>query len=496
MRLVRSILAAFTLFAGLAGPSAAQTPAAAPQRLDPVVKDLVLGVDWYGLYIRGSKIGWMRTETARAGEGVAQRVISKMDMELKITTLGRQGITRTTSELEFEAEAPFRLLALKSSSINDDVKQKITLKRQGEGFDAIVETGGNTQQRRIDTLDYTLGDEKAVDIWLMRKPAPGEKIAVRNMDAESLELDTVTHTLVATRPTRIAGVDLVVHEVKSFFPRSQMTVVAKIDQAMRTLHVDMLGFLEGRLETEELAKNTTFSADLFALSTAKTDRQIGPHERLAAITLEVDAQGLEPWIKSGPNQLVEAMPGGKLRIKLGPKAAPQVKATAREIAASIGETIALPIRDAKVKALAEQAVGGATTAAARLERIVAFVNSYITPSLDPAPPKLLDLLQRKSGDCKAYAMLVIALARASGLPAREISGLVYLGDAEQAFGGHAWAEVAIDGAWVPVDASIPLTRLGGGHIRFGDGEAGLSAFSALMAAGGISVRVLDIEAAR
>ena len=139
-------------------------------------------------------------------------------------------------------------------------------------------------------------------------------------------------------------------------------------------------------------------------------------------------------------------------------------------------------------------IANATCSMNGMVRLVRFVYGYITPSLDPAPPRLLDLIERKSGDCKAYAMLVIALARAAGVPAREISGLLYLGDGDQAFGGHAWAEVVIDGVWVPVDASIPITQLGGGHIRFGDGEAGLSAFSALMAAGGMSVRVVDIEA--
>lgn len=493
MILARLTSLALLLVVAAPVPAPAQTPE--PKRIELSIKDLRLATDWYGLYIRGTKIGWLRTETALAGKGADQRVFSKTDMEMKITSLGKQGVTRTTSELEFEGSAPFRLVRIKSTSINDDVKQYILAKRAGDAFEATVETGGRVQKRRIEGLDYALGDEKGVDVWLKRKPATGEAIAVRNLDTETLEIDVVTHTLLATRKTRVSGVDLTVSEVKSFFPRSQMTVVSKTDDRDRTLHIDMLGFLEGRLETEAQAKNTTFSTDLFTLTTAKTDRQLGRHERIESVTLEIVGQGLGAWIKSGPNQLVETGSDGKLLVKLGPKAAAPVKATGAEIAAAVADNIAFPIKDPKVKALAEQAVGDATTARARLERIVSFVNGYIRPSLDPAPPRLLDLIERKSGDCKAYAMLVIALAKASGLPAREISGLLYLGDNDQAFGGHAWAEVVIDGEWLPVDASIPLMRIGGGHIRFGEGEAGLSAFTAVMAAGGMSLRVVDIESA-
>lgn len=495
MILARLFWLALLLLVAAPRPSPAQAPSQEPTRLEPVIKDLRLATDWYGLYIRGAKIGWLRSETALAGKGEAKRVLSKTDMEMKITSLGRQGITRTSTTHEFEASPPFRLVRVISSSINDNIKQALTATRTGDGFDVVVDTGGTVSRRRIADLDYTLGDDKAPDVWLKRNPPPGTSIVVRNLDAESLEMDIATNTLLSTRKTRIAGVDLTVHEVKSFFKRSQMTVVAKIDEKLRVLHMDMLGFLEARLETEAQAKNTTFSADLFALSSVKSDRQLGPHERITSVTMEVEGKGLGEWIKSGPNQAVEVVREGRLRVRLGPKAVPPVKATPAEVAASIGETVALPVADAKVKALAAAAVGNAATARERLDRIVAFVSAYITPSLDPAPPKLLDLIERKSGDCKAYAMLVVALARATGLPAREISGLLYLGDAEQAFGGHAWAEVAINGVWVPVDASIPLTRLGGGHIRFGEGEAGLSAFSALMGAGGVFLHVVDIDTA-
>jgi transglutaminase/protease-like cytokinesis protein 3 len=62
---------------------------------------------------------------------------------------------------------------------------------------------------------------------------------------------------------------------------------------------------------------------------------------------------------------------------------------------------------------------------------------------------------------------VTNLARAAGVPAREVSGLLYVGDDLKAFGGHAWNEVVLNGAWVPVDASMGETEVSATHISFG-----------------------------
>ena len=50
-----------------------------------------------------------------------------------------------------------------------------------------------------------------------------------------------------------------------------------------------------------------------------------------------------------------------------------------------------------------------------------------------------------------------------------MTGLVYMGDEVQAFGGHAWNEVVIDGKWVPIDATWNETTLNPTHITFGHG---------------------------
>ena len=62
-------------------------------------------------------------------------------------------------------------------------------------------------------------------------------------------------------------------------------------------------------------------------------------------------------------------------------------------------------------------------------------------------------LERHTGDCTEYADLVVALARANGIPARMLGGHVVEADGSpRAIDYHNWAECHVDGAWRLVDA--------------------------------------------
>src|SRR5262249_48216073 len=152
---------------------------------------------------------------------------------------------------------------------------------------------------------------------------------------------------------------------------------------------------------------------------------------------------------------------------LGKKYGKAAKATAKEIEDALSETNAYCISHPKVKEMAAKAVGDAKTPEEKVRRIVDFVHDFVKPTLSAAIPSIHDLLEKKTGDCKSYALLVTNLARASGVPAREVAGLLYVGDDQKAFGGHAWNEVVLNGVWVPIDATMRQTEVDATHISFG-----------------------------
>lgn len=70
--------------------------------------------------------------------------------------------------------------------------------------------------------------------------------------------------------------------------------------------------------------------------------------------------------------------------------------------------------------------------------------------------------RNRQGDCTEYAVLLTALSRAAGRPARVILGAVIV---ETAAGpvtyGHAWSELQVDGRWAVADAALVGAKIVG-----------------------------------
>lgn len=77
----------------------------------------------------------------------------------------------------------------------------------------------------------------------------------------------------------------------------------------------------------------------------------------------------------------------------------------------------------------------------------------------------LSTFESSSGDCTEHTVLLIALARSVGIPARICSGLVY---GDNAFYFHFWPEVYV-GQWVQMDPTLGQVIADANHIQFGGG---------------------------
>lgn len=95
---------------------------------------------------------------------------------------------------------------------------------------------------------------------------------------------------------------------------------------------------------------------------------------------------------------------------------------------------------------------GETPRAADLTRFVAgwITRKSLARGLDPASV----VARRREGDCTEHAVLLAALARMFGIPARVVNGFALVqGEGGLRAFGHAWVEVHEGGAWRLADAS-------------------------------------------
>ena len=89
-----------------------------------------------------------------------------------------------------------------------------------------------------------------------------------------------------------------------------------------------------------------------------------------------------------------------------------------------------------------------------------------------APPSALSTWRSRAGDAEHHTVLYVALARASGLPARPVRGVVRVADRWRP---HAWAEVWLAGQWLPVDPTTGQFPADASHFRLTVGGIGAEA---------------------
>ena len=76
-------------------------------------------------------------------------------------------------------------------------------------------------------------------------------------------------------------------------------------------------------------------------------------------------------------------------------------------------------------------------------------------------PSALAVFEGRRGDCTEHTTLFVALARAAGVPARPVAGLLLV-DGRLYY--HDWAEVYLNG-WVAVDPTLDQMPADAGHLR-------------------------------
>jgi hypothetical protein len=221
------------------------------------------------------------------------------------------------------------------------------------------------------------------------------------------------------------------------------------------------------------------------------DRPLGDPEGIAALELEVSGDGAAR-LAPGARQAIAAREDGTRVLKTGAAHGVAPVATEEEIREALRATAEFPADDERIVALAREAIGDADSERAKVARLVHFVSMYVEDALSAADAfNALDVAKARKGDCTEHAALFTALARATGIPTRTVSGLMYMGDDVKAFGGHAWNEVVLDGKWVPVDPTWDQTEVDGTHIAIGHGDRGDMAH--LWVLGRLTFRLVSVE---
>lgn len=224
--------------------------------------------------------------------------------------------------------------------------------------------------------------------------------------------------------------------------------------------------------TRELALEQADAAELDLITSlmAPLDRPIPHPHQTRRVRYRVTMQGDDPaeFIVDGGTQQVRRLGPQQCEVTVSAlRPREQLPTTGEHDAptdADLQPNSLIQSDDAGVIALAAQAAGDLDNPVELAVRLERFVHGQIAKKdLSQSLASAAEVAESLQGDCTEHAMLLAALARARGIPARVAVGLVYLPSQEMAY--HMWTELYLDGHWRPLDATLGQGGIGGAHLK-------------------------------
>ncbi|HVS37665.1 MAG TPA: transglutaminase domain-containing protein, partial [Gemmataceae bacterium] len=388
----------------------------------------------------------------------------------------------------YDLEGEGTVLYAEDHNTQDGQETVRTAVRQGDGLLLSTEVGDRKMERSIPMPKNTLTTQRRLEDWL-QSAKPGDKFDNWTTDWSQTNVDVKeVYTFKEKKTVNYAGVDTPAYTVQTLSQGARFDGQVLADARILTGKV---GVMEQRLEKEPLAKKLDDNVDLMAATSIPVDKSIGRASRIEKLTLEMTGLDDYPLPESARQKVVSRKDGVVvLQMTLDKPTDKPTPLSEEERKENLQATPAMQADSDKIQALAKEIVGDEKDPIKKATKLERWVYKNLRKTYDANADDALTVLANKAGDCTEHTLLFTTLARAAGIPAREVGGAVYVGGEKPSFGWHAWSEIHDGTQWVTVDPTFNQVYIDPTHIKFSEGEEDQAY---LNVAGKLKVKVLEVE---
>jgi len=472
------LLLALAVLASCGSQSSTEGSQASHGSPAPSKEPEVLSDEWQLMRILGADSGYIHGRCVKRGDAVETVVESNLEMSrmgsgLKVAvtetceerasdgSIVRMRSVQKMSEYVAETEVRFEgTKAILSKKVAGEVR--VTEKECGEGLLGL---------RRIDELTRAMERKPGVRFearTFMADLGGPVDLAITMGDEEEVELLDGRRERLRRVETHIKGTPL--------------KPVAWLDASGRAIKtsINIAGLpMECFATTEERARKPRGTApapppDVFDRTLLAPRHPIPFPRRLDRATYRIRPKeaGEEMPELADDRQATEKQEDGSMLLRIERKVPPDGRTGTRPIADPPADLAACVAANSMVQAdapeiatIARDAVGDERDAWKAAQKLERWVHDNITDkNMDVGFASALEVARNREGDCTEHAVLFCALCRAAGIPSRVAMGVICIGNA---FGGHAWTEVWIDGIWYALDATLGQGSADPTHITLG-----------------------------
>lgn len=417
----------------------------------------------YGVYLNGSKVGWMRSQM-RTHDGAHHLSVA---LNGAIRGLGKVSKIQLQEERSFwQKDGRLRHVAFSQTAATGTTR---TSGRVTAGRLRLKIESGSAVTEEMFTVTDTLASELATS-RLARAGTVGATAQSQRFDAGVMRSLTIDHKVLALQRKMFAGVVTEMIQIESTHVELGIVENGWFDRSGKMLEAKIGGFFVARFEAPSVAKKLDYSQDLLVSAVVKPTKAITAAETLQRMTVRFTGFDAAPP-PSSVRQQVKKETETTLLI-LTKDRAPEIPYPLSPTPAAAAELRPTPFIQSEhqdIKRTAAEVVGDATDLYTASSRLSHYVYKHVRDEYVPAYSNALEAWSSGRGDCTEHSVLFVALARAAGIPARVAVGIAYW-KAGNGFGWHAWAEVGDGrGGWYSVDPTWDQPIADVTHIKLAGG---------------------------
>lgn len=466
-----------------------------------------LSDQWYAVELQGSRAGWSHTKVVQDKGAITTLTETRLNM-------ARDGVTirihMASKFVETVGGDPVSMWSLMKYS---DIPVETTyVFGEKEVQVTSVQAGNETKTTIPLPVGAWLTPNEAAEYTLKRLKAGADVITLSTMDPSQ---GPVVFQMTRKITNRDADVDLYGIKRKAIECDATMNIGPEIvsreyldpNDGTTLRGTTKMGSLEFTLVAcdRDTALTKAEAPEVMIDTLVSPDRPIRRPRDATTLTAELSVkEGEMPDLPNTGSQSITRVSDSKARVVI--KTVPDNPAPATDLADDryLASTTYLDHKSQEITRLMEQSLQGKTdlSNADKAEVIRAFVHRYVqNKNLDQGFATATEVAKTQSGDCSEHGVLVAAMLRGAGIPARVASGLLYVDQfagQHNVFGYHMWAQALIDGSWVDYDATLPI-RFDATHITvctsaLKEGGTMMTDMASLMPLlGQLQIRVINVE---
>jgi len=430
-------------------------------------KDLTISDEWHIVSLAGSPVGYVHSVTRRREE-LQPAFVTNQFAETRFSRLGNIIKVRVSSEYIESLDG--KLLFASSVSHLGGTETRCRVKLKGDNI--IIETtiAGETRSRTMPSDPELIGPYEQTRRIVEQGLRPGATLTFKTFAPEHRRIVTAQLAVKGRETITLDGRELTLWRAslqQDILPG--VTTDVWLDDAgsiVRSL-VGLMGGMETRRSTEFQALQTvapSHTVDIMDKFFVPSNREItnvyGVTEAL--YRLRIPQNVLSRLQLEDRRQTIEKRKPGEILLRVRALGDADEPASKRPDKKYLKPSPYIQSNDPEIIGIARKAGGDAQTPMETALRLRGWVYEHIRKkdfSVGFASAKEAAITRK--GDCTEHAILLAALLRARGIPARLAVGLVYY---QGKFGYHMWTEAFLND-WTALDAAFNEELVDATHIK-------------------------------